>query len=97
MSVESIPSQPLSIFDVPEMQGIEAKFFYNFFVADETIDESGNEALNGNLSSRFLRRGTVDTTNLNARQPRYATITFGLKDTKKSRTLSQKHSNIETN
>ena len=84
MSVESIPSQPLSIFDVPEMQSIETKFFYNFFVADETIDESGNEALNGNLSSRFLRRGTVDTTNLNARQPRYATITFGLKDTKKS-------------
>ena len=84
MSVESIPSQPLSIFDVPEMQQIEAKFFYNFFVADETIDESGNDALNGNLSSRFLRKGTVDITNLNARQPRYATLTFGLKDTKKS-------------
>ena len=42
MSVESIPSQPLPVFDVPEMIDIKAEFRYNFFVADETIDESGN-------------------------------------------------------
>jgi|TARA_R110002060_G_scaffold19332_2_gene26322 hypothetical protein len=95
MSVESIPSQPLPIFDVPEMQDVEAKFTYNFFVADETINETGNDAINGNLSSRFLRKGTVDTTNLNARQPRYAMLTFGLKDTKKSM-LATKNSSIKS-
>ena len=95
MSIESIPSQPLSIFDVPEMQEIEAKFFYNFFVADETVDESGNDAVNGNLSSRFLRKGTTDTSNLNTRQPRYATLSFGLKDTKKS-ILNTKNSSIKS-
>jgi len=84
MSVESIASRPLPVFDVPEMEKVKASFTYNFFVSDETIDESGNDALNGNLSSRFLRKGTVDTTNLNARIPRFATLTFGLKDTKKS-------------
>lgn len=84
MSIESIPSQPLPVFDVPEMQNIEATFIYNFFVADETVDESGNDAVDGNLSSRFKNKGTVDTANLNARQPRYATLSFGLKDTKKS-------------
>ncbi len=84
MSVESIVSRPLPVFDVPEMEKVKASFTYNFFVSDETIDESGNDALNGNLSARFLRKGTVDTTNLNARIPRFATLTFGLKDTKKS-------------
>jgi hypothetical protein len=95
MSVESIPSQPLPIFDVPEMQEVEAKFTYNFFVADETINETGNDAVNGNLSSRFLRKGTVDNTNLNARQPRYAMLTFGLKDTKKSM-LATKNSSLKS-
>ena len=95
MSVESIPSQPLPIFDVPEMQNVKAVFRYNFFVADETVDESGNDAVNGNLSSRFKRKGTVDITNLNSRQPRYATLTFGLKDSKKSM-LATKNSSIKS-
>jgi len=56
MSVESIASRPLPVFDVPEMEKVKASFTYNFFVSDETIDESGNDALNGNLSSRFLRK-----------------------------------------
>jgi hypothetical protein len=95
MSIESIASQPLPVFDVPEMEKVDASFTYNFFVADETINESGNDALNGNLSARFLRKGTVDTANLNARIPRYATLTFGLKDTKKS-ILTTKNSSIKS-
>ena len=95
MSVESIPSQPLPVFDVPEMIDIKAEFRYNFFVADETIDESGNRAVNGNLSRRFKNKGTVDETNLDARQSRYATLTFGLKDTKKSM-LATKNSSLKS-
>ena len=95
MSAESIVSLPIQSFDIPEMHNLEASYVYNFFVADETVNESGNDAVNGNLSSRFLKKGTTDTTNLNARIPRYAIIKFGLKDTKKSM-LATKNSAIKS-
>ena len=66
MSSESIVSRPLHFFDVPEVVSLSADFSYNFFMSDEKINESGNEAVDGNLSSRFLRKGTADITNLNA-------------------------------
>jgi len=94
MSFETIPSKPLHFFDVPEVKSLNAEFIYNFFVADESIDESGNESLRGNLSPRFLRKGTIDTSNMNARIPRYVELKFGLGDTKKkmggSRSRSRK-------
>ena len=84
MSSESIISRPLHFFDVPEVVSLQAKFSYNFFVADEKINESGDEAVNGNLSYRLLRKGTADTTNLNARIPRYTALEFTVQDTPKS-------------
>ena len=84
MSTESMTSIPLHVFDVPEMINLEADFRYNFFVADETINESGNDAVNGRLSRRFRNKGTVDQANLDKRVPRYAIVEFGVKDTKKS-------------
>ena len=95
MSSESIVSRPLHFFDVPEVTSLSAGFSYNFFVADEKINESGGEAINGNLSTRFLRKGTVDTTNLNARTPRYIKLDFGVQDTKKSM-LATKNSAIKS-
>ena len=89
MSFESIPSKALHFFDVPEVYSLVASFYYNFFTPDEKVDESGEEAVNGNLSERFLRKGTADRSNLNARIPRYVELSFSLGDTKK-KTLSQK-------
>ena len=83
MSSDSMPSKPVHFFDVPEVKNLEAEYRYNFFVSDESIDESGNEALNGNLSSRFLRKGAADDSNLNARIPRFVKLDFGFADTKK--------------
>ena len=80
---ESMPSKPVHLFDVPEVKAFDAEFKYNFFVPDEKVDESGNEAVNGNLSTRFLRKGTADTTNLNARIPRLVEFSFSFADTKK--------------
>jgi len=84
MSSESIVSRPLHFFDVPEVTSLTAGFSYNFFVSDEKINETGAEAVNGNLSTRFLQKGTVDITNLNARIPRYVTLEFGVQDSPKS-------------
>jgi len=83
MGFESIASKPIHFFDVPEVKNFSASFVYNFFVPDESIDESGNESLNGNLSDRFLRKGTIDNKNINSRVPRYVELSFSLGDTKK--------------
>lgn len=83
MSFESIASKPIHLFDVPEVKDLSVTFTYNFFVPDESVNESGDEALNGNLSDRFLRRGTIDKKNINARIPRYVELNFSLGDTRK--------------
>lgn len=83
MSFESISSKPLHFFDVPETKDLKVTFSYNFFVPDEKIDESGTEAIRGNLSERFLRKGTADTSNLNSRVPRYVKLSFSIGDSKK--------------
>jgi hypothetical protein len=84
MSFDSMQSKPIHFFDVPEVKSFAADYRYNFFMSDESIDESGNEALNGNLGTRFLRKGTADqTSNLNARIPRYVSFSFFLGDSKK--------------
>ena len=95
MSSESIVSRPLHYFDVPEVNSLSADFSYNFFVSDEKVNESGNEAVNGNLSSRLLRKGTADITNLNARIPRYVSLAFTVQDTPK-KILATKNSAIRT-
>ena len=83
MKSVSMPSKPIHFFDVPEVNSFTADYKYNFFMSDESIDESGNEALNGNLSARFIDKGTADTTNLNARIPRYVNFSFSIGESKK--------------
>ena len=84
MSSESIISRPLHFFDVPEVTSLKSAFRYNFFVSDEKVNETGDPAVDGNLSTRFLRKGTADITNLNARTPRYVKLDWTVLDTKKS-------------
>ena len=94
MSFESIPSKALNFFDIPEVNSLSVSFSYNFFTTDEKVDETGNEALNGNLSERFLKKGTADTTNLNARIPRYVQLSFSLSDSKKKMMGNRSTSNL---
>ena len=84
MSSESIPSKPFNFFDVPEISALHATFQYNFWTVDEVIDESGDDAVDGNLGRRFRMKGTADMGNLNARVPRYIKLDFKVKDSKKS-------------
>lgn len=83
MSSISTPSKPFHFFDVPEAQNLNLDFEYNFFVSDETVDESGNDAVRGNLSQRFLDKGTANLGNLNSRIPRYIKLQWSVKDTPK--------------
>ena len=84
MSSESIPSKPFNFFDVPEISSLTAQFQYNFWTVNEVADESGDDAVNGNLGRRFRKKGTADMGNLNARVPRYIKLDFQVRDSKKS-------------
>ena len=96
MGFESIASKPIHFFDVPEVKDFATSFVYNFFVPDESINESGDESLNGNLSDRFLRKGTIDKRNINARIPRYVELSFSLGDTKKKMLTRSSSSSIKS-
>lgn len=93
MSIESVPSYPLTWFDLPEVAELVGTAVYNFFSVDEMINESGNETVNGNLSSTLLRKGGADVGNLNARVPRYVKLNFYVQDTSK-KILSTKNTSI---
>jgi hypothetical protein len=41
ISVPTYPSMPIYTVDVPEVKDFKAEFIYNFFVTDETINDSG--------------------------------------------------------
>jgi len=93
--MESLPSKPIHILELPKIENLSIRYVYNFFVSDESIDESGNEALNGVLSERFLRKGTVDKTNLNSRIPRYIEFDFKVQDVNKNFLNIRKQQNSE--
>jgi hypothetical protein len=94
MSIESIPSYPITWFDVPDVAELVGTCVYNFFTVDEMINESGDTAVNGNLSSSLLKKGTADIGNLNARFPRYVKLDFYVEDTAK-KILATKNTSIK--
>ena len=96
MSRESVPSKPFQIIDLPEVSDVEASSVYNFYVNDEMINESGESAVNGNVSLNLQEKGTANTANINARTPRYIKLSFAVEDTKKS-ILGKKSRSIKTN
>lgn len=95
MSKESVPSKPFQIVDLPEVTNVVASSVYNFYTNDEMINESGNSAVNGNLSDSLTLKGTADTANLNARTPRYVKLSFAVQDCPKS-ILGKKSTGIKT-
>ena len=80
MSVKSLPSKPIQFFDLPEVINLTADFFYNFFIADEQINEQGRKIADGNLSQRISRAGEK---NLSSRVPRFVKLEYRVRDTKK--------------
>jgi hypothetical protein len=52
MSSISYPSRTLNVVDVPEVSGYAADFQYNFFAADESLNDEGTES--GGVSSTEL-------------------------------------------
>ena len=95
MSIESVPSYPMKWFDAPEIEEMVGTSVYNFFTVDEMINESGDTAVNGNLSSTLLKKGTADIGNLNARFPRYIKLDFYVGDTSK-KILTTKNTSIKS-
>lgn len=56
----SFPSKRVTVLDVPDVSGFKAQFFYNFFVPDESVNDTGD-----------YPDATIET-----RAPRYVKFTF---------------------
>ena len=78
----SFPSKPVHIFDSPEVADVKAKFVYNFFTPDESIDESGFTQVDGSLPARFRNKTSPDFSNIRARIPRLVEISIKFADDK---------------
>lgn len=54
---KSYPSSPATFVDIPEVTKFDAKFYYNFFVPDESINENGLEVFRGSddINQKLMR------------------------------------------
>ena len=95
MSKESVPSKPFQIVDLPEVTDVMCSSTYNFYQNDEMVNESGNQAVDGNLSESLKAKGTANTANMNARIPRYVKLSFAVQDCPKS-ILGKKSTSLQT-
>jgi len=73
----SFPSELITFIDIPEPKNISAKFVYNFFMADESINPNA-DTRNSRLTSKSSKKGKSDKLTLNERQrlPRYIQLSF---------------------
>lgn len=78
MTIISYPSKPIHVFDSPEVESVDVKFYYNFFTPDEKINESGNEALDGKLPQEFRRKNSSTFKSFKARSPRFNIINVSM-------------------
>ena len=81
MGNKTFPSSLISFVDIPEIENIRAKFFYNFFVPDEGVNEKPNPTALKLLSR--ARKGTSFRSikgsvleNMSKRVPRYVKVTW---------------------
>ena len=78
--MSTTPSVPIQVIDLPEVTGLVAEGVYNFFVRDETINETG---LNGVSAAKARSLEPLDT-NRDARNPRYIKLSWVVQDSIKS-------------
>ena len=81
MSTLSYPSSLISFVDVPEIEHIEAKFFYNFFVPDESVNAKVDpRALKilarSGLGTSFKGMDGAVLEELTKRAPRFVKVTW---------------------
>lgn len=74
----SLPSDKFIVVDAPEVRDFKVEFVYNFFVADEKVNESGlvNVEYLRNIPRESLEEEIVDSPNFNRFVPRYNKITW---------------------
>lgn len=85
-----LPSRQISAINAPEVDGqyIKSQFVYNFFVADETINDSGVAQFQGGLSKGYFMgdqnspkytdnlQGSVTPEDIRSQVPRFVLIEF---------------------
>jgi len=79
MTTTSLPSKRVVVVSAPEVNSFEAKFNYDFFVADERSNASGNTAprfITRNPSENF-NESFVSSKNFQDKVPRFVKFTWG--------------------
>ena len=75
--MSSFPSNLTTFIDVPEVQRLRARFYYNFFVYDESVNENPDMRTSKTLERMMQRSaGKVNVTELRKRVPRFIKIDF---------------------
>jgi len=74
----SLPSSRFANVDVPEVQDFTSDFVYNFFMADEKINDSGfySQKYNNDLPGDTFDQKIVDSINFKRTIPRYIKLTW---------------------
>jgi hypothetical protein len=75
---KSLPTVKFAIVDIPEVSGLDVQFVYNFFVPDESVNDSGVLSIDTlkNKTAVDYKQSLVDSANFNRFVPRYNHITW---------------------
>jgi hypothetical protein len=73
----SNPSNPIFVVDIPEIKTIRAKFVYNFYVQDESINEASGIPENfKTTSAEQITPSITGTSEFTSKVPRFAEISW---------------------
>ena len=76
-TLSSFPSNLTTFIDVPEVEKLRARFYYNFFVYDESVSENPDVRTSKTLERMMQRsKGKPDIGELRKRIPRFIKINF---------------------
>ena len=75
---KTLPSVKFAILDAPEVQNLKVNFVYNFFVPDESVNESGllPQKIIKEKTPADFNQSFIDSSNFNRFVPRYNKITW---------------------
>jgi len=91
----SLPSRKITVVDVPDVQGVEAKFIYNFFTPDERTNSSGDPRVPGAFYNEETQT-LVNNNTLRSEVPRYVEVNFEPSSFTAFGTLSQVNNEVTT-
>lgn len=75
---KSLPSVKFAIVDAPEVTDLSVRFVYNFFVPDESVNDSGvvSQKFIAEKTAIDFKQSFIDSANFNRFVPRYNRITW---------------------